>query len=304
MSVLPSKPNNLSATVERDFQINKLGFTLKWTDPTFNGYSDILGYIVKVYNQSNSANIYTAYLPTQSAQIKQITVKTDNSKVNGSAIEYISFTNANTDVGAFGMHIPGTNYGMDGSKYGVPASASPSDITQQYAFVAGSEYYFKVSAVNQNGFGEYSDAVSLVMSEPPAPVSRVNCTQVLVVNHNDEVMPDKCDINMSWDLPANLYGLKTNYTYKIYQNNNPLGRTLLGSATDKKFKAQQISNLSNASHNISTAEYNRLQNECNQTKRQLEENRSILNEALRANDNCRKELKHCDEQLDLCISNL
>jgi hypothetical protein len=138
---------------------------------------------------------------------------------------------------------------MNGSR-GVPASASPSDITGTSAFVADSWYYFKVSAVNKNGFGDYSDALSLVMSEPPAPVRTVACTQVLVVNHNNEVMPTSCDINMSWDLPVFLYGLKTTYTYKIYQNNGPSGRRLLGSVTDKKFKAQNISNATNFDFDI------------------------------------------------------
>jgi hypothetical protein len=106
--------------------------------------------------------------------------------------------------------------------------------------------------VNKNGYGDYSDALSLVMSEPPAPVINVKCTQVLVVNHNNETMPESCDINMSWYLPASLYGLKTNYTYKIYQNNSPLGPNpkLLGSVTDNKFKATGISNASNFDFNI------------------------------------------------------
>jgi len=245
MSTLPGNPYNVSATVLRGNDINQLGFNnLSWEEPTSNGFSELLGYIVKVYNQ-DSRNIYTAYLPKN---VKNISMQTDKSVSSGSSAIQIYPTNPYIidASAAFGMTIPGTNYGMSGNN-SVPDQAMPSEIYADDAFDAGFSYSFRISAVNKNGYGPSSTPFTLFMSQPPKSVTNLKTSQVLVVNYNEQQMPTTRDINISWELPTPLYGLKTNtIKYNIYGPDH----TLLATVSDTKYIARGITNTTNFNFEI------------------------------------------------------
>jgi hypothetical protein len=72
-------------------------------------------------------------------------------------------------------------------------------------------------------------------------------SQVLTVNYNEQAMPGTCDINISWELPTPLYGLKTNtIKYKIYGPDH----TFLATVSDTKYIARRITNTTNFNFEI------------------------------------------------------
>jgi hypothetical protein len=214
-----------SVYISPDFATSAtFGISLQWNAPVRDGFSSILGYIVKYYNSANNI-IYKGYTSQLSASL--VTSK------NGSNQPILISPPLSGDA----FSVLGVS-GISGVDYTVFNSNVISSRLER-------DEWYKVSviAINANGISPERMTNQIYITLPPDPVSNIDSYQLLDKNYNDSAMPTTGKVTISWTSPSIAAGLTFirydifKYTSNVFDNTTA---TLYSSPTTTTFTTDTL----------------------------------------------------------------